>query len=359
MRGRTVERSSVFLRGNQTVFAHLAQDVVGAVIGDIGSVAALGIAGVEVAAGIVVVGASCHTGEHGAFAQRQLAELLAKIAVGCDLDTIIVAAHKNGVEIAFKNLVLGIAGFKLHGEIGFLKLALIALLAGEHGHLDELLGDSGTALRGASGEVGNQRADDSLDVHAVVLIKACVLNSDKGILEHFGNLIDGDHDAVLGTLVVGDQVAVAVVNKRGLVLRIERGKVERRCGVDVGLGDADQRAGERQTCAQDQQDGQADGRHCDAEQEVGIFCAGLEDGVHGSAALCLLLAFFLGNHRRGHAGSDSRGCLCFLCCGHVNQRFIVSRCLRALLRWEHGRVVLWHFSGLIIVHGHGVPPYEG
>ena len=359
MRRGAVERSRVLLRGDQTVLAHLAQNIVGAVVGDVGGVAALGVAGVEVAARVVVIGAAGHAGEHGAFAQRQLAQLLAEVAVGRDLHAVIAAAQEDGVEVALQDLRLGVARFQLHGQVGLLQLALVALLAGEHGLLDELLGDGGAALRGAGGQVGHQRADDALHVHAVVLVKARVLHGDERVLQHLGDLVDGDHHAILGALVVGDQVALAVVDEGGLVLCAERGEVERRRGIDVRLGDADQRAGQRQTRAQDQQRGEADGGHQHAEQEVGVFGAGLEDRMRmiGSVVRLFFLAFFVARragHRRGHA----RG----VCARHGLRIAADAQAGRVkrlagegflLCRGQRG-IFLWRF--LVCVVGHTVPP---
>ena len=292
---RGIERGLVFLRGDHAVFQHLAQDVVGAVVGDVRGVAALGVAGVEVAAGVVVVRAAGHAGEHRAFAQGQLAQLLAEVAVGCDLDAVVVAAQEDRVEIALQNLVLGVARFQLHGQIGLLQLALVGVFVGEHGVLDELLGDRGAALRGAGDDVGDERADDALDVHAVVLVKARILHGDKGVLQRPGDLLDGDHDAVLGALVVGDEVALAVVDERGLVLRIQRGEVERGRGIHIRLGDADERAQTGQPRA-DQHDGQqAQGRDGDAQHEIGRLGARLEDGARAR----MRLARGRGRLRRG------------------------------------------------------------
>ena len=272
-----VQRCRVFLRGDQAVFAHLAQHVVRAVVGDIGGVAAGGIAGIKVAAWIVIVGASGHAGKHGAFAQGELAQLLAEIAIRGNLHAVIAAAQKDRIEIAFQNLLLGVAGFQLHGQIGFLQLAFIAQFAGEDGLLDQLLGDGGAALGRTGGDVGHQRADNSLDVHAVVLVKAGVFHGDEGILQHLRNFVDGDHDAVLGALIIGDQVALAVIDKRGFILSIQSSQVQRRCSIDIGFCDADERTAHRQACAQQQECGKADGRYQNAQNEIRILCAGLED----------------------------------------------------------------------------------
>lgn len=135
------------------------------------------------------------------------------------------------------------------------------------------------ALRRTAGKVGDQRADDALDIDAVMLVKACVLDGDEGVLQHIGNLVDRNHDAVFRTLVIGDEIAVAVINKRSLILRIERGEVERRRGIDESLGDADDRAQQSKRSAERKNEGKTEGRRCDAQHEIRVLCPRFEDGM--------------------------------------------------------------------------------
>ena len=138
---RTIQRGIVLLGGNQPVFTHLPQHIIRAVVGDVGRVAAFGVAGIEVAARVVIIRASGQTGQHRAFAKRQLIQFLAEIAVSRHAHAVVTAAEEDGVQIAFQNLFFCVARFQLHRQIGFLQLALVGLLAGKHGLLDELLGD--------------------------------------------------------------------------------------------------------------------------------------------------------------------------------------------------------------------------
>ena len=65
---------------------------------------------------------------------------------------------------------------------------------------------------------GNKRTDDSLHVDAVMGIKASVLHSHEGIAEilrHGGN---ADHYAVFSAFIVGNDVALRVVQEGGLIL---------------------------------------------------------------------------------------------------------------------------------------------
>ena len=353
VRRASIKCGLIFLCGDKTVFAHLPQRIICAVVGDVCSFSVFGAAGVEIAARIVVVGAAGHAGKHSAFAQGQLAELFAEVAVSCNLHAVVAAAKEDGIEIAFKNLVFGIARFKLHGQIRFLQLTLVALLAGEHGHFDELLSDGGAALRGAGGEVGNQRADNALDVHAVVLVKAGVLHGDEGVAEHSGDLVDGNHDAVFGALIIGDEIALAVIDEGGLVLCVKRRQIQRGRSIHISLGDADQRAGQRQTGTQNQQDTEANRGNHHAQQKVGVLCAGLEDGVSRLGASCLFLFFalFAGDNRRRNARGCRRGGLPGLICH--SRRHLKGIGERSIVRREHGRLLF------IFVLGHAGPPYEG
>ena len=98
---RTIQRGIVLLGGNQPVFT---QHIIRAVVGDVGRVAAFGVAGIEVAARVVIIRASGQTGQHRAFAKRQLIQFLAEIAVGRHAYAVVTAAEEDGVQIAFQNL---------------------------------------------------------------------------------------------------------------------------------------------------------------------------------------------------------------------------------------------------------------
>ncbi|MBQ2321202.1 MAG: cytochrome c biogenesis protein ResB, partial [Bacteroidales bacterium] len=64
-----VQRLLILLPGNELVLIHAAQNVIRAIVGDGNVIDALLGAGVEIAAGIVVIGAVAGAGEHGALAQ--------------------------------------------------------------------------------------------------------------------------------------------------------------------------------------------------------------------------------------------------------------------------------------------------
>lgn len=115
-----------------------------------------------------------------------------------------------------------------------------------------------------------------LDVYAVVLVKTRVFHGDEGILKHFRNLVDGDHDAVFRTLVIGDEVPFAVVYEGSFILSIQRGQIERWRGIDKRLGDADDGAQQRQPHAQGDDEGQANGGRGNAEHEIRLLVRALK-----------------------------------------------------------------------------------
>ena len=164
VRGIGRQRRDVLLVGDELVFVHHAQGVIGAVVGDGRVIGGLALPGVEIAPGIIVVGIGAHAGQHGALAQRQIAQLFAKVALGRRVHAVVVFAQVDGVQVAFQDLLLGVLVFQLHGQVGFLDLALVALLAAQDGVLDQLLGDGAAALLGAGDEVLDQRAGNALDI---------------------------------------------------------------------------------------------------------------------------------------------------------------------------------------------------
>ena len=226
-------RGGVFLLGDQRLVAHFAQHIIGAIFDQVRIVI-----DIIIAAGVIAVGISDDGGEAGAFAQRQLVQILAEIVLRGDLDAIVAAAHVDDVQIGFQDLLLGKGFLQLERQIGFLNLALVGLIAVEQRQFDQLAGDRGRALQIAAEQVVDQRAADALDVHTVVLVKARVLNGDDRVDEPLGDLFIFHIDAVLGALEFGHQIAVSVVNEGGERLRADLVDVQVRAGIYPGLGDA-------------------------------------------------------------------------------------------------------------------------
>ncbi len=285
MRRGGVQRLLVLLMGDELVFIHAAQHIIRAIVGKRLVVGGVGGAGVEVAAGIIVVRVVGQTCEHGALAQGQLTQFLAEIPLRRHLHAVVVFAQVDGVEVVLQNLQLGVLGFQLHGQVGLLDLALVAELVAQHRVFDELLGDGRAALLGAGDEVLDKGADDALDVDAVVGIKARILHGDKSVAQILRHEGDVDHDAVFGALVVGDDVALRVVEKAGLVLVVQKGQVQRGRGFHIALGNAHHRARQRQTAQHDQQRRQAHSVDQHRQHKIGLGQPGLEYGAFAGRLL--------------------------------------------------------------------------
>ncbi len=276
-----VLRFGEFLQGNHLVFIHHAQNIVGAVV-DAGNVVdAFSGTGVEVPTGIVVVGVGGHPGQHGTLPEGQLLELFAEVAFGCHLDSIVVLPQVDGVEVTLQDFVLGVACLQLKRQVGLLYFALIALLEGEQGILDQLLGDGGTALLGAGNEVGGKGADDAFEIDPAVAIKPHILRRYKGISQVMGHGIDAHHDAVFSALVVGDKVSVAVIEEGGLVLVADFGDIQHRRCLHIRFGNADHRANARKACQEHHQKKHLEGVDDDRQHEAGLARAALEQPVAG------------------------------------------------------------------------------
>ena len=272
-RDGVLQGGQIFLVGDGVVFIHGAQHIVGAVVGVL-----LVARAVIVAPGIVAGGVSGDARQGGALPQGQLVQVLVKVVLGRGLDAIVGLAQRNGVQIPLQNLLLGGGLFQLDGHVGLLDLALVGLLGGEQAGLDQLLGDGGAALHGLVAQVGHKGADDTLDVDAVVRKEARVLHADKGHVQLLGNLLEAGPDAVFTALVIGDQVAVHIVDEAGQVLLLDLLQVQIGRGVVIALSDAQHqpKAGNAQHKADHQGDGH--GLRRDGNHEVGLLGTGFEQG---------------------------------------------------------------------------------
>ena len=110
-------------------------------------------------------------------------------------------------------------------------------------------------------------------------VEAGVLHGHEGLLEVDGHGLDGHHDAVLDALVLGDQVAVGIVDEGGLRLVIQGGEVQGRGSLHIALGDADHRAHQREAAHQHQHKQDPHRVHQHGKDEIGLLHAGPEDGV--------------------------------------------------------------------------------
>ena len=150
----------------------------------------------EVAQGVILRGVVRDADEAGTFGQVQLRNVLAEIGVGGGVHAVAPLAQVDIVEVGLQNIVLGVLLLKLQGTEDLHDLSFHGDLIVAGHVLDQLLGQGRAALDAPAGEHqadGLGRADP---VHAVVLVKALVLNGHGGILQILGDLIRGDPHAV-------------------------------------------------------------------------------------------------------------------------------------------------------------------
>ena len=110
---------------------------------------------------------------------------------------------------------------QLDGQVDLLQLALDGLLAVQNGILHQLLRDRRTALNVRVSQRIHDDAGQAAQVDAVVIPEALVLNGHRGVHDISGQVLVLHLDAVLVALEVGDEVAVLVVDIRGLRLFVE------------------------------------------------------------------------------------------------------------------------------------------
>ena len=122
-----IKRCLILFIGDILVFIHTAEYVIGTVIRNRRVILVPVLPGVIVPPGIVIVRIIGRARQHGAFPQRQFPEILAKVSFRRHLDPVIVFSQINRIQIAFQDLILCIAGFKLNAQIRFLDFPLVAL----------------------------------------------------------------------------------------------------------------------------------------------------------------------------------------------------------------------------------------
>ena len=274
---RGIQGRLILLPGDELVFIHAPQHVIRPVVGNGGVVDAVPSPGIEIPPGIIVIRVIGHPGEHRAFPQGQFPQGFAEIALRRHLNPVIVLPEVDGVQVALQDLLLVVFVFQLHRQPGFLDLPLIADLGGKQGILDQLLGNGGSALQAAGGQVIDKGADDPLQIHAGMAVKPGVLHGDEGVAQIDRHRPQGYHDPVLRPLVFRDQIAVAVVDKGGLGLGVQGGQIQIRRRFHISLGDAQQRADPGDPRQQHQHRRHPHHVDHDAEDEVGLADLGPEN----------------------------------------------------------------------------------
>ena len=178
------------------------------------------------------------TDDRCALGQCQIPDILVKIAVGRCLNAPGTLAEIDGVEVPFDDLFLIITLFQLKRTENLAQFALDRDLFLARQVFDELLGDRRAAIGIVVGEELQKSAACTVPVHALVLVKALILNGDKGLLHIPGNVVIVDPLAVLaggqGGHLLPVAVAVLIVDRAGLcqLIVVER---ERDRGGQLGF----------------------------------------------------------------------------------------------------------------------------
>jgi len=121
----------------------------------------------------------------------------------------------NLVEIHFQDFVLGIQPFDLKGKPDLLELAEICLFARCKKDLRELLGQGTAALFDLAGEKVNEgRADYSVEIEPVMVIKFPVFLEDDGLDQVVRQVIEGYQEPFLDE-ILGNQPVLVVVDPGG------------------------------------------------------------------------------------------------------------------------------------------------
>ena len=166
---------------------------------------------------IVVARRLRQRGEIGRVRQGELAQRLVPIGLGGGGDTVGARAEIDLVQIELEDLLLGEGALDADGEDGFLQLALDILVVRQQEVLGHLLGDGRGADHAAArlhrAQIGDDGADDALNVEAAMLVEILVLGRDESLDDALGNGGDGHVDAPLAR-ELGDEPAVIGVDAR-------------------------------------------------------------------------------------------------------------------------------------------------
>jgi hypothetical protein len=210
--GGEAQRSGLRLGGllaaDVALLGHPGEDLVAALGGRLG-----------VGERVVGGGALREAGEEGGLRQRERGGVDAEEGPGGRLDAVGVLPEVHDVEVAGEDLVLAVGVLERQRDPRLPELAGHRLLGGrtpllgglgdlQQGLLDQLLGQRRPALlHAAGGQVGQQRAHGALDVEAVVVVEAGVLDGDHRLLHDLGDLVVLHRGAVL-VVEPGDRLTV-------------------------------------------------------------------------------------------------------------------------------------------------------
>ena len=129
------------------------------------------------------------TRQTGTLRQRQIPYVLAEIILSCGLDAVAAVSHIYLVEIPGKQVLPLIIFRQIKGGKYLPNLPGDGDIIVLRHVFDELLGDSGAALNVPACKHPQNTVGGALPVHAVVLSKAFVFNSNKGVYQILWDVI--------------------------------------------------------------------------------------------------------------------------------------------------------------------------
>ena len=139
------------------------------------------------------------TREHGGLCNSDRFQGLAKISLCSCCKAICALPQIDLVQVDLKNLVLGEQVLKFQGQQNFVDLSGESLLRAQVHVSRHLHGDGGSTLALGVAQIGQTRTNETDVVNASVLVKACVLDRQDGILHHLGNVFEGSQVSALFT----------------------------------------------------------------------------------------------------------------------------------------------------------------
>ena len=185
---------------------------------------------------IPVAGGRDDAGEHRRLGHSQVFRVLAEVRLGGGLDAVGAAAEIDGVEIVAQDGVFVLRLRDLDRQYGFLELAHVGGGLAEVIPFRVLLGDGGSALAGALGDVVDQRPCDALEIDAAVRVERAVFGGDHGLAHVFRQY--GAVDDL--TVLLGERA-----DFRFAVRIVHAGFLGQRDGLRLGDFDGGVQVGER------------------------------------------------------------------------------------------------------------------
>ncbi len=141
---------------------------------------------------------------------------LPKIILGGGLNSIVSLFEIDGVQIGFQYLILGEFLFQFPGQVGLLDFPCVAPLRGQIKGFHQLLGYCAGPLYMATLKVIYNGTAQPDKIHTLMLIKALILDGNKGLLELYRDLVQGRPYPVFKAEVLGYRLTILIVKEGSL-----------------------------------------------------------------------------------------------------------------------------------------------